>query len=147
MKTISNLLAAFLILSATLWAAGWTQDENLNPPQAENNLSAEWTITAPNYADPELGNELVTGYSEPVRVQLILHDDMIDLNIKFQSLGGDSLVRAFSVPGKDGNGNRICYVHVIMPTDWNDKQQLQSLGHEMMHCFGAHHIGDLDEET
>ena len=44
-------------------------------------------------------------------------------------------------------GNRICFVHVIKPADWNDKQQLQSLGHEVMHCFGATHIGDLDEET
>ena len=114
---------------------------------AENDVSAEWTITAPRYGNPEFGNDLVTGYSEPVRVQLILHDDMLDLNRKFQSLDGESLVRAFSVPGTDSNGNRICFVHVIKPADWNDKQQLQSLGHEVMHCFGANHIGDLDEET
>ena len=150
MKTISSLLAAILILSATYWAAGWTQGADkvtkFNPLYAEVDRSAKWEIIAPKYANPEFG-EVASGYGNSVMVQIILHEDIVSLNLKYQSLDGQSYVRAFSVPGMDSNGNRICFVHVIKPADWNDKQQFQSLGHEMMHCLGAEHIGDINEET
>ena len=150
MKTLSNLISAILILSATFFVAGWMQGADkvthLNALYAEVDRSATWEIIAPKYANPEFG-EVASGYGNPVMVQIILHEDIVALNLKYQSLNGQNYVRAFSVPGIDSNGNRICFVHVIKPADWNDKQQFQSLGHEMMHCLGAEHIGDINEET
>ena len=150
MKALSSLITAILILSATYCVAGWMQGADkvthLNPLYAEVDKSAKWLITAPKYANPEFG-EVVSGYDNPVIVRIILHDDIAALNVKYQSLDGENYVRAFSVPGVDRNGDRICFVHIVMPVDWNDKQQFQSLGHEMMHCLGAKHIGAINEAT
>ena len=141
MKTLSNLIAALLILSATFLVAGWMQGDG---KASEYKLqSQEYVITAPSYVDPTI-RDLNSGYGNKVTVQVIFHEDIIDLNVKYIELGGDAtLVAAFSSSGTSPDGERKCYVHVIMPEDWNDKQQLQSLGHEIMHCFGANHIGEI----
>ena len=87
MKTLSNLIAALLILSATFLVAGWMQGAD---KVSDFHLQAqEYVITAPTYEDDTIYN-LKSGYGEEVIVQIILHEDIIDLNVKYQELGGDN---------------------------------------------------------
>lgn len=44
-------------------------------------------------------------------------------------------VNGFSRVRRDGS----CEIHVMMPYNWNDDDAMRTVGHELMHCFGAVH--------
>ncbi len=44
-------------------------------------------------------------------------------------------VNGFSKVRRDGT----CEIHVMMPYNWNDDDAMRTVGHELMHCFGAVH--------
>lgn len=44
-------------------------------------------------------------------------------------------VNGFSKVRRDGS----CEIHVMMPYNWNDDDAMRTVGHELMHCFGARH--------
>ena len=142
MKALSSLIAAILILSATFFVAGWMSDNNkaANGLQSQDLSEKEWTIVAPKYENPELlGLNTV-----PIRkISLFVYSTYTELNTIYKAFGGKAeFVAAFSKP----NG-KVCEVHIIKPINWNHKSAMQSLGHEVLHCYGAKHIGAIDEET
>ena len=148
MRNLANLFATVLILSATFWAAGWIQGADKvtlkNVEFQKQVVGAKWEIIAPRYSNPDFGDEFKLGYLEVATVIVVTHENSEDLNDRLKVLfpDSDSLVAAFAFQG-DGT----CYIHITEIKDWNDKGSMQSLGHEILHCFGAHHIGDTDEET
>ena len=149
MRNLANLFAAILILSATFFVAGWMQGSGkvsvINAELEEHVVGARWDIIAPRYSNPEFGNDLKLGYTNGTHITVVIHESFEDLNDRLKVLfpNSDSEVAAFTFKGRD-----TCYVHITEVHDWNDKGTMQSLGHEVMHCFGAHHyIGDTDEET
>ena len=142
MKNLKSLIAAILILSATFFVAGWMSDNNkvANSLQYQDLSEKKWTIVAPEYNNPELlGLDTI-----PTRkISLFVYSTYAELNTIYKAFGGKAdFVAAFSKP----NG-KVCEVHIIKPINWNHKSAMQSLGHEVLHCYGAKHIGDINEAT
>ena len=145
MKILSNLTATLLILSATLFVAGGMVTLSSVEFQKQV-IGAKWEIIAPLYSNADFGDEFQLGYSEEATVIVVTHENYEDLNARlrvlFPETDSDAEVAAFAFKGDED-----CYIHIVEVKDWNDKGTMQSLGHELLHCFGAHHIGDTDEET
>lgn len=51
-------------------------------------------------------------------------------------------VNGFSRVRYDGT----CEIHVMMPYHWNDDDAMRTVGHELMHCFGATHEKGTDKQ-
>ena len=99
---------------------------------AGNAVYAEYKVVANTYLEPELDG-LEAG---EVWIRLVFHDTKDDLN---DALDTETRARAWSKSGTTSDGVRRCVLHIVRPTDWNDKQILVDAGHEVMHCFGADH--------
>ncbi len=44
-------------------------------------------------------------------------------------------VNGYAISKRDGS----CEIHTMMPYNWNDDDAMRTLGHELLHCFGATH--------
>ena len=144
MKTLSNLIAALLILSATFLVAGWMQGDGkvtqIDSLSAEDTAAATWEIIAPKYENP-----ILLGFDPESSATVItfFYDDKQEIDDVYHALGGEyESVNAFSY-----NEGHYCIIHMMRPTDWNDKTRMQTLGHEMIHCLGGKHITPLSGEV
>ena len=144
MKTLSNLIAALLILSATFLVAGWMQSGDkvtkLNPLYAEDIAGETWEIIAPKYENPVL-----LGFDPEANAKVItfFYEDKQEIDDVYHALGGEyDSVNAFSY-----TEGQYCIIHMMRPTDWNDKTRMQTLGHEMIHCLGGKHITGMMGEV
>ena len=93
-------------------------------------------VYAPEYIDDALENFDI---SKPVQVQIIEYESRFDLAAAYEELGEiPNALLAFQV----WNGE-ICEIHVMESRGWNDIQRQADLGHELLHCYGAHHDNTL----
>ena len=84
-------------------------------------------------------------------VKLILYKFPERLNEAFEKNTGEKLpeggsVRGFALVKEDED---VCFVHIIAPKFWDDREGLTIVGHEIMHCAMADHknviINDIAE--
>ena len=112
---------------------------HINSVYAEDTAAATWEITAPRYDNPVL-----LGFDPEASPTVItfFYDDEQEINDVYHALGGEyDSVNAFSY-----TEGLYCIIHMMRPTDWNDKNRMQTLGHEMVHCLGGKHITGLAGE-
>ncbi len=84
-------------------------------------------------------------------IKFVLYKFPQRLNEAYESANGEALpeggsVRGFAVVKPDED---ICFVHIIIPKIWDDRESLTIIGHEIMHCALADHkpiiINDIAE--
>ena len=139
MSKVRFFLPILLIALVSLWLTGVVTPsyENKGKIISQDIKGDSWTIAAPRYDYPEYSL-----YPDPtITITPFFYDTYLELNEVYHEKGGEvELVQAFS----HQISRTECEVHVMMPTDWNDKNALQSLGHETLHCFGAdHNLGEV----
>lgn len=76
-------------------------------------------------------------------VHFIWYDDQLDLNTSYEAfngveLTGGSKIRGFAVVNPN---SEYCFLHVMKPEIWDDREAMIIIGHELMHCTLADHAG------
>ena len=144
MKTLSNLIATLLILSATFLVAGWMQGAgkvtNINEIYPKI-----YSVKSPVYLNSELvgmarlKTDSTTNMSY-LEAYVVEFDSYDELQTEYRLVGGDKgEVAAFTYWDEDGD----CIINILSIEGWNDNQKMADLGHEAIHCMGANHIGDM----
>ena len=84
-------------------------------------------------------------------VKFVLYNFPQKLNQAYEENNGEKLpeggsVRGFALVKEDED---VCFVHIIAPKFWDDREGLTIIGHEIMHCAVAAHknviINDIAE--
>ena len=143
MKTLSNLIAAFLILSATFLVAGGIQ--SADKVTINSVYSKIYSVKSPVYLNSELVGmarlkiDSTTNMSY-LEAYVVEFDSYDELQTEYRLVGGDEgEVAAFTYWDEDGD----CIINILSIEGWNDNQKMADLGHEAIHCMGANHIGDM----
>ena len=104
-----------------------------------------YPVVAPDYQDASLHGLVDTAASSSSSIwsSIVLktYNNREALDNAWAATGNTGKVDAFTnwqMKGEDV----MCVIHIIKPRDWNDVQIQADLGHEVLHCFGADHIGD-----
>ena len=127
MFNLKNMLATALLCSSV-------------GAQALNAVYGEYTVVANTYLDSELYNLETDG--EWIALKVVFHETKDDLNKDVETRArawSKSTVLSDGVSLMKASGRRHCILHIVRPTDWNDKQVMVDAGHEIMHCLGADH--------
>jgi hypothetical protein len=82
-------------------------------------------------------------------VKLILYNNKQRLNEAFEKSTNEDLpegssVRGFAVMNDDED---VCFVHIIPPEIWDDRESMAIMGHEIYHCALADHRDVILNET
>ena len=99
-----------------------------------------WPIEAPEYADPTI-YDFEDEYIK--NISLYVYDTYEELNEVREAYGVELGLESNWVTGFSVREGEKCSVFIVKPDDWNDKERLQSLGHEVLHCFEAKHKGEV----
>jgi hypothetical protein len=82
-------------------------------------------------------------------VKFIVYKFPERLNKAFEDSNGEKLpegssVRGFAVVNPEED---VCFVHIIAPELWDDRESLTIIGHEIMHCALSDHRDVIINET
>lgn len=80
-------------------------------------------------------------------IKLTLYESDEKLNEEYEKLAGADIpegsgVRGFAIVSEFED---VCYIHIVKPKIWDDREAMAIFGHETYHCALASHARIMDE--
>jgi hypothetical protein len=80
-------------------------------------------------------------------IKLKLYESDETLNEEYEKLAGTDIpegsgVRGFAIVSEFED---VCYIHIVRPKIWDDREAMAIFGHETYHCALANHARIMDE--
>ncbi|MBT3309693.1 MAG: hypothetical protein HOL04_02655 [Gammaproteobacteria bacterium] len=128
------LISCTLLLSSNTHSAIGSKGYSFNAPKLAARTAATTKAPIPyetikHHTRHKKYHSALSVSREVSTVTVSFHTKQELIDLRGPQVNGFSLVR------RDGS----CEIHVMMPYNWNDNDAMRTVGHELMHCFGAAH--------
>ncbi len=111
--------------------------ENRTPPTSQTETAIPYE-TLSHHTRHRKYHSALSVNRQVSQVSIVFHTKQELISLRGPRVNGFSRVHS------DGR----CEIHVMMPYHWNDDDAMRTVGHELMHCFGAEHErGETEDPT
>lgn len=142
LKQALSALVVIGVLTAPLTAE--TKTESLRAPSP---VTAQDNYDLAYYGDTETVDIERTSFAVQIKVydtaeELQAYYNTI-MEIEPENVSPNDLIRGFTITRRD---QPVCYIHIVNPYIWDNRESMAIIGHELLHCTLARHKDPHAEE-